>query len=126
MYWVDIKSDRPDFRVFIDLLYSADHPVDTDGDAETADSRDWNTLYIADRQKKEPVLRIYKQDDLPHTLIVQSESERQEELAALYLFLYCGKNIRCTCTNNVDVVMLQQRYHIELERASKAKWHQSV
>ena len=58
MYKVRITNARPDFRVFIDLLYNRARDVDTDGDSEPANSRNWTNLYIKDRESNDSAINI--------------------------------------------------------------------
>lgn len=44
MFTVTVRKPRPDFRVFIDLLFGPGWNVDTDGDADPVWSRDWREL----------------------------------------------------------------------------------
>ena len=58
MFIVKVNQSRPDFRVFIDLLYGYGHNVDTDGDSFRPESREWKYLYIKDRESDEPPVSI--------------------------------------------------------------------
>ena len=58
MFIVKVNQSRPDFRVFIDLLYGYGHYVDTDGDSFRPESREWKYLYNKDRESDEPPVSI--------------------------------------------------------------------
>lgn len=77
MYRVSINGNRPDFRVFIDLLYGVNRNVDTDGDSVAVNSRVWSYLYIADRESDDPPLDISALTDETQIFIVESKSEPQ-------------------------------------------------
>ena len=49
MHTISVIGDRPDFRVFVDLLFGAEHNVDSDGNSCPFNSRAWTCLYISDR-----------------------------------------------------------------------------
>src|SRR5688572_10734755 len=93
MHRVQVNGDRPDFRVFTDLLYGAGRNVDTDGDSHPVDSRTWTWLYIADRQRGAACVEIGASEKDPSIFEIQSSSAELEELASLYLFLYCGTSL---------------------------------
>ena len=57
MHVISVKKRRPDFRVFIDLLFGPDREVDSDGDAHEVYSRQWRDLYLRDRETNSPSLR---------------------------------------------------------------------
>ena len=127
MHLVEIDRERPDFRVFIDLLFGPRWNVDTDGDSHPVNSRVWTWLYVADRTGGEPPVTINASEDDPRRFRVESESARLEELAALYLFLCSGSAIigREGTLNGAERLALQATYSVELERAAKAVWHRS-
>ncbi len=83
-----VKKPRPDFRVFIDLLYGFKHNVDTEGDSDFVASREWRDLYIKDRESNDPPVEIFSEEIEPLGFEVKSKSNRLEELAALYLYIY--------------------------------------
>ena len=127
MHLVSIDRDRPDFRVFIDLLYGPDWNVDTDGDSFPVSSRTWTDLYIADRQTGCPPVVIQALNSLPATFSVESTSERLEQLAALYLYLYAGTAIEAAAGPLAEqhIAALKSTYARELGRASLSRWHRS-
>ncbi|WNO10070.1 hypothetical protein [Teredinibacter sp. KSP-S5-2] len=94
MFTVIVKKPRPDFRVFIDLLFGEGRSVDSEGDANSVHSRDWRDLYLKDRESDDPKVELYSEAVSPLYFEVESESQRLEELAALYLYLYCGDSIQ--------------------------------
>lgn len=128
MHYVNIISDRPDFRAFIDLLYGHGRNVDTDGDADSVSSREWTWLYLKDRQSADPAVTISADKQNPATFQVQSASPRLEELTALYLFRHCGRSLRTDeqPLHDAEVEELERRYGAELQRASSSIWHQST
>lgn len=127
MHLVRIDRDRPDFRVFIDLLFGRGWNVDTEGNSRPVNSRTWTSLYIADRTRSEPPVTIEASDDDPQVFQVESASARFETLAALYLFLRSGSAIVAPegALDNNQQLALQARYSAELQRAADALWHQS-
>lgn len=127
MHQIHVSRPRPDFRVFIDLLYGAGHDVDTDGDANAVNSRSWTELYIKDRHSDDPAVRIDADAGNPAQFRVQSASARLEQLAALYLFLYCGDSLAADGAelDETAIATLKLRYAAELQRAEAAVWHQS-
>jgi hypothetical protein len=127
MHLVKIDRERPDFRVFIDLLFGPEWNVDTEGNSHPVNSRTWTSLYIADRTRKEPPVTIEASEDDPGLFQVESASTRLEELAALYLFLYSGSAIAAPegALDDAQRVALQASYSAELQRAARALWHQS-
>ncbi|MDR3447602.1 hypothetical protein [Dyella sp.] len=126
MHTVKVVRDRPDFRVFIDLLYGADRNVDTDGDSNPISSRVWTFLYVKDRESDDPCVEIYVSDDDPAVFVVESGSSRLEELAALYLFLTCGESIRTPekAIDHAAIDALSEQYRAELVRANDSISHQ--
>lgn len=127
MHSVRVTQQRPDFRVFIDLLYGHGRNVDTDGDAEPVFSRAWTWLYLKDRESDDPSLTIAAEPEGSPNFTVTSASPPLEELAALYLFLHCGESILAgsKLLDEDDVERLEQRYRVELARAQASAWHQS-
>ncbi len=127
MYRIPIDKNRPDFRVFIDLLYGAERNVDTDGDSNPVNSRTWTYLYIADRESDDPSVEIYASEKDLGTFEVVSESRELETLAALYLFLCCGTTIKVGDSelNQQDIEKLKKLYAPQLQRAESAVWHHS-
>jgi hypothetical protein len=125
MYRVAIDRNRPDFRVFIDLLYGADRNVDTDGDSNPVNSRTWNYLYIADRESDDPSVEISAVHEQPSVFEVESQSPRLEELAALYLFMYCGTTMSYASSllSPEQIQSLKAKYVVEFTRANAALWH---
>jgi hypothetical protein len=114
MHLVKIDRERPDFRVFIDLLFGPDWHVDTEGNSHPVNSRTWTSLYIADRTRKEPPVTIEASEDDPG-------------LFQLYLFLCSGSAIATPegALDDAQRVALQASYSAELQRAAQALWHQS-
>jgi hypothetical protein len=127
MYCISVNKNRPDYRVFIDLLYGAKRNVDTDGDSNPVNSRTWSYLYIADRESDDPSVEIGVSEKDKGVFEVRSGSEELEALAALYLFLYCGASIKLgDCNLNQDEIeKLKERYATQLQRAEKSIWHHS-
>ena len=127
MYRVVVDKNRPDFRTFIDLLFGAERNVDTEGDSNPVSSRTWKYLYIKDREADVLAVEISAVQEEPGMFQVKSQSQRLEELAALYLFLYCGTELLFS-SSSIDqegIQSLKVKYNVELERAAAAIWHQS-
>jgi len=124
---VIVKDPRPDFRVIIDLLFGYEHNVDTEGDAFPVCSRHWRDLHIKNRESDEPRLELYSEVADPLIFKVESKSQRLEELAALYLYLYCGESIEMNgdALPNKTLEELELKYSIELSRAKRSIWHNS-
>jgi hypothetical protein len=127
MHLVTIDRERPDFRVFIDLLFGRGWNVDTDGNSHPVNSRTWSSLYIADRTRDRASVTIEASEYDPHLFQVDSASARLEELAALYLFLCSGSAIGTPegSLDSAQRLALQVNYSAELQRAAEALWHQS-
>jgi hypothetical protein len=127
MHFVTIVRDRPDFRVFIDLLFGAGWNVDTDGNSRPVNSRTWTALYIADRTRKNPPVTIEASDEDPKVFQVESKSTRLEELAALYLYLQSGASIDGPegPLDDAKLASLGTEYATEIGRAASACWHRS-
>jgi hypothetical protein len=127
VHTVKVVRDRPDFRVFVDLLYGPNRNVDTDGDSNPVSSRTWSFLYVADRESDDPSVEIHASDDDADVFVVESDSSRLEELAALYLYLTSGKSI-CFSGAAIDqaaIDALTDKYRAELGRANGSIWHHS-
>jgi hypothetical protein len=127
MYRVSVHGNRPDFRVFIDLLYRTGRNVDTDGDSNPVNSRTWTYLYIADRESDDPFIEIHAKQVDPDIFEVESKSHELETLAALYLFLYCGTSIAFGDSelDQKAIENLKRLYAAQLRSAVNAVWHQS-
>ena len=127
MYRVTVNKNRPDFRVFIDLLFGTNRNVDTDGDSYTVNSRTWTYLYIKDRESDAPRIEIAECPDEPGIFTVNSASEQLAELAALYLFHYSGSSISklALALDAEAVQMLTAKYFAELGNARCSIWHRS-
>jgi hypothetical protein len=127
MIKVIVEKPRPDFRVFIDLLFGYQRNVDSEGDASKVYSRDWQDLYLRDRESKEPPVEIYSLTEIPLLFAVSSQSSRLEELAAIYLYLYCGTSIEVDDEVLPDITIkhLKSKYSEELKNAKHSIWHQS-
>ena len=128
MYTVKVKRERPDFRVFIELLYGFDRNVDTDGNAYPVNSRVWSSLYIRDRESDDPPVTINAHKEVADLYEVKSEKIELMEMAALYLYHYCGEIISFF-DKPLDTETIQRasdKYAVELERAKSSIWHQST
>lgn len=118
---------RPDFRVFVDLLFGYGRDVDSDGDAFPVFSREWRELYLKDRESDEPPIEICAEELNPLEFKIESKSQRLEELASIYLYQYCGDSM------SIDGLRLSQgkinelnaKYSGELNRAIHSIWHSS-
>jgi hypothetical protein len=125
MHTVEISKERPDFRVFIDLLYGFGRNIDSEGNSNPVYSRAWTELYIKDRESDDAAVEIFSTQEQPSIFTVSSSSCRLEELAALYLFLTCGKSIVGADSKPVNISELKNKYSAELVRAANAVWHKS-
>lgn len=127
MHRVKINKHRPDFRVFIDLLYGNDRSVDTEGDSVPVNSRTWTYLYISDRESGDPSIELGASEHAPEVFEVVSESSQLEELTALYLYLSCGSSIASgeRVLTETEVGRLRNVYASQLQRADKSIWHRS-
>ncbi|XXF07212.1 hypothetical protein J3Q00_14290 [Pseudomonas sp. D2-3] len=125
MFFVRIVRDRPDFRVFIDLLYGIGRHVDTDGNAESVTSRNWTELYLCDRESDDPFVEIYEAQGQPGILVVESSNDRLMQLTALYLYLESGSSIsvRSQTLSSANIEALADQYRFELDRAKASVWH---
>ena len=103
MYRVTVDRDRPDFRVFIDLLYGADRNVDTEGNSIPVNSRTWTYLYIKDRESDEPSMEISLNTGKPETFDVSSRAPRLQELAARRSEKPKAPSDVCNCTDTACV-----------------------
>ena len=126
-YKVKVVKKRPDYRVFIDLLYGFEHNVDTDGDSIPVNSRSWTFLYIKDRMSNEPFVLINVENLDTSMFEIKSASKRLEELSALYLFEYCGSSIEHDGEKirRETILKMKEIYQTELDRAYSSIWHYS-
>ena len=127
MYIVEVKNKRPDFRVFIDLLYGYNHNVDTDGDAYPVYSRDWKELFIANREKANSFIEIIANEQSQELFEIKSDEQELEIISALYLYEYCGSNIiKDNKKLSLELINnFKNKFLIELERGRKSIWHKS-
>lgn len=127
MIKVIVKNPRPDFRVFVDLLFGFGRNIDSDGDSNPVYSRSWRELYISDRESDEPHVELYSELLDPLQFEVKSKSKRLEELAALYLYLSCGVSMEKDGVffSEQDIQALKLNYVKEITRADNSIWHQS-
>lgn len=127
MHSIAIIGDRPDYRVFIDLLFGAGHDVAPDGDSRPVHSRRWTFLYLADRSGDRAVVRIRALAGEPLGFGVESTSERLEQLAAVYLCDYCGSGLSTPAgpVAASELARLRRGFEHELARAAASIWHRS-
>ncbi|MFZ6758620.1 hypothetical protein ACO0K9_15560 [Undibacterium sp. Ji50W] len=127
MYHVTVNRERPDYRVFIDLLFGKNRNVDTDGNSCPVNSRTWTYLYITDRDGEAPSVEIAELPHDPGIFSIVSDNERLAELATIYLFTYSGLSISTpTATlSTEDINVLNDKYSMELGNARSAVWHLS-
>ena len=127
MIKVKVIKERPDFRVFIDLLYGFGHHVNTEGDSYSVISRTWCDLYIKDRQSNDPFVSMYAEPAKELVFYIESASKRLMELSAIYLFLYCGETIEDEQGKFTEdqIYDLMDTYDKEIQRAENSIWHQS-
>lgn len=124
---VIVDKPRPDFRVFIDLLYGLGRNVDTDGDANDVWSRDWRELYIRDRENDASGVEIYAAPEPSPRFGVTSDDAELGELAALYLYMFCGAVIERNgqALSADEISHLKLKHADALARAADSVWHQS-
>lgn len=124
---VIVDKPRPDFRVFVDLIYGSDRNVDTEGDAITVWSRCWRELYIRDRESDAPHVEIYAAPEQPLKFGVMSDDAKLAELVALYLYVSCGVVIKRDgkVLSAEEISRLKKKYTEALARAANSIWHQS-
>lgn len=127
MLTVTVCKPRPDHRVFGDLLFGPGRNLDSDGDADPVWSRNWRDLYLKDRESARAKVEIYAPDDRPTVFEIISEDIELAELAALYLYLYCGQMIERDgiSVGQNELSTLKVKYTEQLARAEKAVWHKS-
>jgi len=127
MHTVRVIGHRPDFRVFIDLVYGHGRNVDTDGDSFPVHSREWTELYVKDRESDDPSFEICADDSDLGTFVVTSDAGAIEELVALYLFDYCGATItrERALIDQEGLEALRLKYSVQLKRAGQSPWHRS-
>jgi hypothetical protein len=127
MHTVEIDRDRPDFRVLVDLLYGHGRNVDTEGNSYPVNSRTWTELYIKNRESNDPAVDIALREGAPATFEITSGSSRLEELAALYLCIFCGQSLshEGVYLPPERISQLRTTYAMELARAEASVWHQS-
>jgi len=126
LHIVNVTGPRPDFRVFISLLYGDRRKVYTDGDFFPVHTRNWSWLHLQDHESEGPSIDIYS-PEYSDSFEVTSESPRLAELAAYYLFEYCGDSIQTKgkMLSDGEIATLSWKYLTELERARESVWHQS-
>ena len=124
---VIVDKPRPDFRVIVDLVHGPGRNVDTEGDAKEVWSRDWCELYIRDRESAEPRVEIHAAPEPPLKFGVVSADAELAELAALYLYVYCGVVIERDnqALSAEETSRLKNKYTDALARAANSIWHQS-
>lgn len=101
MFQVRVNSGRPDFRIFIDLLYERGREVDTSGNCRHPEDTAWTDRYIKDRQSERPHLNVWIPEQYwdeveicrDFVFHVKSDDAISEEAAAIFLFDYCGESI---------------------------------
>ena len=86
MFKVIVKKERPDFRVFIDLLFGTNSNVDAEGDSNPVNCRGWRDLYLKDRAVEDSEVEIYAENGDPLQFKIESKFETLEELASIDLF----------------------------------------
>lgn len=127
MHQVRIEKARPDFRVFVDLLYGFGRNVDTEGNSYPVNSRTWSSLYIKDRESNDPFVEVSPCESNSSLLEITSESQALEELVALYLLVSSGTSL---FANGVELTeeainQLKTKHQTSLTRAEQSIWHKS-
>ena len=127
MYKVKIENERPDFRVFIDLLYGQNKNIDSDGDSNPVYSRNWTELYVKKRDNISSSIEIFANCEKPEFFEVNSDDDELEEIVALYLYEYCGNSIeKNSQILSLEVIdNLKNKFRINLQRARESIWHES-
>ena len=127
MHQVLIERDRPDYRVFIELLYGFGRNVDTEGNSNPVNSRTWNRLYIKDRESTDPSVEVSPCDSNPALLEITSASDKLEELVALYLLISSGTSLLANglALSRTEIDQLSATHQEALIRAEQSIWHKS-
>jgi len=122
MHTVRVNDDRPDFRVFIDLVYGHGRNVDTEGDSFPVHSREWTELYVKDRESDDLSFEIYADDCDPGIFVVTSHAVATEELVALYLFDDSGSTLmrEHALIDPAGLEGLRLKYNVQLAREAVA------
>lgn len=127
MYKVHIIGERPDFRVFLDLLYGRMQNVDTEGNSNPVNSRNWTDLYIKDREGSDPAVEIIVSVDNLNLFEIDSKAPELEKIVSIYLFEYCGCSIshKNIILSAQEIKSLKIKYSTALNRARLSMWHNS-
>jgi hypothetical protein len=128
MYKVHVIGERPDFRVFLDLLYGRIQNVDTEGNSNPVNSRNWTDLYIKDREGSDPSVEIIVSLENSNLFEIDSKASKLEEIVSIYLFEYCGCIIfrENRMLNAQEIENLKIKYSAALNRARFSTWHNST
>ncbi|MCP8465612.1 hypothetical protein NK553_16810 [Pseudomonas sp. ZM23] len=128
MFHVRVNGERPDFRVFIDLLFGAGCNVDSDGDARSPSARDWAWLYLREREERSAAVEIQACADDPGLFGIHSENPELATLAALYLLHRCGSILthHGAPLDGATLESMHQRFGAQLARADASHWHRST
>jgi hypothetical protein len=127
MYKVHVIGDRPDFRVFLDLLYDQMQNVDTEGDSIPVNSRKWTNLYIKDREGADSSVEITVSLENSNLFEIDSVTSKLEEIVSIYLFEYCGCSIlhKNRTLGTQEIEDLKIKYSAALNRANLSIWNNS-
>lgn len=89
-FWIAKPGPRRPFGEYVNFLWGSVHDCDTDGNAESASSRDWTELTVISRQDESDRVDIdpYAQD--PLTLVVRSRRPELAARLAYALVVSCG------------------------------------
>ena len=130
MYKVKIIKNRPDCRMFQDLLFNKhkNHEnIDGDGDSFHIYSKSWTELYLIDRLEPHYFIDIYPNDNDSSYFEIHSNNSNFAELCSIYLYEYCGNSIekdnKKLSLN--EIITLQNKFFTKLEEARTSIWHKS-
>lgn len=92
-YCLITDAPRPDFRLFITFLWSDDHNVDVDGDAEHPASRSWTDLYCVDRDSQDDQFEIEIVNQGEQSILIESRRSTIASRVALFLSEEIGSDV---------------------------------
>ena len=122
---VKINSVRPDFRVFVDYLWGADHNFDSDGDSYDPASRVWTELYMSSREIENQSFMIGKIKDDP--LVFEVSSENKYLLNRVVYFLKRETHGITQVSDETLLLNMGDDFNLEeaLARADASIWRKS-
>ena len=126
-YKVKIIKNRPDFRVFLDLLDYLDKNSNGTGDSIPIYTRTWTEFYMEDREEPHYFIDIFPTDEDDSYFEIKSNNSDFAEMCSVYLYEYCGKSIETEGKKlSIQTISdLQDKFSVELTRARESVFHQS-